>query len=140
LVPNLQQMDLQPIYTMTILLYKTCVQISPPPTFAGCVPRRGKPHDELRKNNYFAEMKRFRGGLVFKAHRLLYHSTLGLRIIKKKRLMFADLVVPRRGKPHDELRGASSASGGRPAVNFTARKKLIIVHGLGEGICCPLRL
>jgi len=27
---------------------------------------------------------RFRGGLVFKAHRLLYHSTLGLRVIKKK--------------------------------------------------------
>ena len=25
-----------------------------------------------------------RGGFVFKAHRLLYHSTLGLRVIKKK--------------------------------------------------------
>ena len=30
-------------------------------------------------------MKRFREGLVFKAHRLLYHSTLGLRVIKKKK-------------------------------------------------------
>ena len=30
-------------------------------------------------------MKRFRGGLVFKAHRLLYRSTLGLRVIKKKK-------------------------------------------------------
>jgi len=30
-------------------------------------------------------VKWFRGGLVFKAHRLLYHSTLGLRVIKKKR-------------------------------------------------------
>ena len=30
-------------------------------------------------------MKRFREGLVFKAHRPLYHSTLGSRIIKKKR-------------------------------------------------------
>ena len=30
-------------------------------------------------------MQRFRGGLVFKAHRLLYHSTLGSRVIKKKR-------------------------------------------------------
>jgi len=30
------------------------------------------------------ERKCFRGGLVFKAHRLLYHSTLGLRVIKKK--------------------------------------------------------
>jgi len=26
-----------------------------------------------------------RGGLVVKAHRLLYHSTLGLRLIKKKK-------------------------------------------------------
>ena len=29
-------------------------------------------------------MKRFRGVLVFKAHRLVYHSTLGWRVIKKK--------------------------------------------------------
>ena len=28
--------------------------------------------------------ERFRGGLVFKAHRLLYHSTLGSRVIKKE--------------------------------------------------------
>ena len=27
---------------------------------------------------------RFQGGLVFKADRLLYHSTLGLRVIKKE--------------------------------------------------------
>jgi len=27
-----------------------------------------------------------RGGLVFKAHRLVYHSTLGWRVIKKKKL------------------------------------------------------
>ena len=30
-------------------------------------------------------VERFRGELVFKAHRLLYHSTLGLRGIKKKK-------------------------------------------------------
>ena len=30
-------------------------------------------------------MQRFRGGLVFQAHRLLYHLTLGMRVIKKKR-------------------------------------------------------
>ena len=34
----------------------------------------------------FRNVKRFRGGLVFKAHRLLYHSTLGLRVIKKKKV------------------------------------------------------
>ena len=28
-------------------------------------------------------MERFRVGLVFTAHRLLYHSTLGSRVIKK---------------------------------------------------------
>jgi hypothetical protein len=30
-------------------------------------------------------VKRFRGGLVFEAHRLLYHSTLGSRVIKQKK-------------------------------------------------------
>ena len=30
-------------------------------------------------------MERFRGGLAFKAHRLLYHYTLGSRVIKKKK-------------------------------------------------------
>jgi len=32
-----------------------------------------------------SNVKRFRGGLVFKAHRLVYHSTLGWRVIKKKK-------------------------------------------------------
>ena len=30
-----------------------------------------------------------RGGLVFKAYRLLYHSTLGLSVIKEKKYLFA---------------------------------------------------
>ena len=30
-------------------------------------------------------MKRFRGELVVKAYRLLYHSTLGSRVLKKKK-------------------------------------------------------
>ena len=30
-------------------------------------------------------VQRFRGGLVFKAHRLVYHPTLGLRVTKKKK-------------------------------------------------------
>jgi len=30
-------------------------------------------------------VQRFRGGLVFKAHRHLHYSTLGLRVITKKR-------------------------------------------------------
>ena len=40
--------------------------------------------DIVRRN-----VQRLRGGLVFKAHRLLYHSNLGLRVIKKKRILFA---------------------------------------------------
>jgi len=31
-------------------------------------------------------VKRFRGGLVFKANRLLYHSNLGVKVIKKKKV------------------------------------------------------
>ena len=30
-------------------------------------------------------VKRFRGGLVFEAHRLVFHLTLGSRVIKKKK-------------------------------------------------------
>jgi len=33
----------------------------------------------------YRTVQRFRGGLVFKAHRRVYHSTLGLRVIKKKK-------------------------------------------------------
>jgi len=32
----------------------------------------------------YRNVKRFRGRLVCKAHRLVYHSTLGWRVIKKK--------------------------------------------------------
>ena len=39
----------------------------------------GSTTDELRN------VKRFRGGLVSKAHRRVYHSTLGWRVIKKKK-------------------------------------------------------
>ena len=39
-------------------------------------------------------MKRFRGGLVFKAHRLVYHSTLGVRVIKKKGQCLVEDLVP----------------------------------------------
>jgi len=42
----------------------------------------------------------FRSGLVFKAHRLLYHSTLGLRVIKKKKKeMWHATGVPRERRP-----------------------------------------
>jgi len=40
---------------------------------------------EQARNPPCIDVKRFRGGLVCKAHRLLYHSTLGPRVIKKKK-------------------------------------------------------
>jgi hypothetical protein len=45
----------------------------------------------LRWSLGVGNVQRFRGGLVFKAHRLLYHSTLGLRVIKKEKALL-DLV------------------------------------------------
>ena len=36
------------------------------------------------ESNREEEEKKLRGGLVLKAHRLLHHSTLGLRVITKK--------------------------------------------------------
>ena len=45
-------------------------------------------------------VQRFRGGLVFKAHRLLYHSTLGVRVIKKKKkvLLRGGNMLPEPGR------------------------------------------
>ena len=40
-------------------------------------------------------VKRFRGGLVFKAHRLVYDSTVGLGVIKKKKSERQQLHPPR---------------------------------------------
>ena len=45
---------------------------------------RGAKPQKLTRVDFSRNVKRFRGGLVFKAHRLLYLSTLGLRVIKKK--------------------------------------------------------
>ena len=48
-------------------------------------------------------MQWFRGGLVCKDHRLLYHSTLGLRVIKKRGryvLAGAELCVPDEYPPN----------------------------------------
>jgi len=44
---------------------------------------------------------RFRGGLVLKAHRLLYHSTLGLREIKRERELTAMGLRSRRSPRQD---------------------------------------
>ena len=53
-------------------------------------------------------MQRFRGRLVFKAHRLLYHSTLGLRVSKKQKkkkdeASHLDLNAWSRARPQDRI-------------------------------------
>ena len=47
--------------------------------------RRPRPQPPPSSGVLRPNVKRFRGGLSFKAHRPLYHSTLGLRVIKKKK-------------------------------------------------------
>jgi len=74
--------------------------------------------EQLRSRN----VKRFRGGLVFKAHRLLYHSTLGLRVIKKKKKF---VCVPRK-----TLRGTSLP--GYPGRGVT---KMLLSQGKNPIIC-----
>ena len=42
-------------------------------------------------------------GLAFKNHRLLYHSTLGLRLIKEKTKNEVDLMPNEQSESSDEL-------------------------------------
>ena len=55
-------------------------------------------------------VQRFRGGLVFKAHRLVYHSTLGVRVIKKKKHGLVNYSSPGVGV-EKERRGEHRARG-----------------------------
>jgi len=42
------------------------------------------------------KVKRIRGGLVFKAYRLVYHSTLGWRVIQKNRRPESRKLIPEK--------------------------------------------
>jgi len=44
-----------------------------------------RPRFSISEHPLCRDVKRFRGRLVFKARRLEYHSTLGLRVIKKRK-------------------------------------------------------
>ena len=58
----------------------------------------------------------FRGGLVFKAHRLVYHSTLGLRVIKKKKACSlaygSNIPGPDRGRDAEFVRDKTGPDAG----------------------------
>ena len=58
-----------------------------------------------------ANVKRFRGGLVFKVHRFLYHSTLGLRVIKKKKKKSGARECFHEPRPGESGTGTATASG-----------------------------
>ena len=60
----------------------------------------------IEAHRHAARTAGFRAGLVFKAHRLLYHSTLGLRVIKnknKKQQRRTDTRRERQGGPRLSL-------------------------------------
>jgi hypothetical protein len=48
---------------------------------------------QFKKQILRRKVKRFRGGLVSKPHRLVYHSTQGWIVIKKKKNHWQDLIV-----------------------------------------------
>ena len=66
-------------------------------------------------------MKQFRGGLVFIACRHLYHSTLGSRVIKKKKALKMKGLNPRKMRPMKRVpRGTpTSASAARDDFGAT---------------------
>ena len=48
-------------------------------------------------------LERFREGLVFQAHRLLYHATLGLRVMKKGKEVWGVGYPPAHGFPNESI-------------------------------------
>jgi len=86
----------------------------------------------LRRN-----VKRFRGRLVFKAHRRLYHSTLGLRVIKKKDLLDApglEGVQPESGRARPASQGRKGTTVANiPSTAGCLQNHLLDAAGL-EGV------
>jgi len=75
---------------------------------------RSRPNANTSTRSFFLIfiVQRFRGGLVFKAHRLLCHSTLGWRVITKKKRssrQTAGLPHEDRGRVPTFPRGPSSS-------------------------------
>ena len=78
----------------------------------------------------------FRGGLVFKAHRLLYHSTLSLRVIKREEYLelavFAHLLERHAHRPVSPCRERDFF-----IDNLLVRIHLIIVMIRWTGLAAP---
>ena len=79
----------------------------------------------------------FRGELVFKAHRLVYHSTLGSRLIKKRKKNYAALIFLHA------LRGVCAWAVPAPGVFVGGREvvrgcEVPRPHAWSMGAACPL--
>ena len=61
--------------------------------------RRASASYFLREQLLSRNVEQFRGGLVSKAHKLLYHSTLGLRVIKNKKKKYLSEASGEGGPP-----------------------------------------
>ena len=71
-------------------------------------------------------MERFRGGLVSKAHRLLYHSTLGSRVINKKKRWVWETWRKRRLSPDSQ--GAVGRSNKRVLSGERCRRPWLVTN------------
>jgi len=102
-------------------------------------PRDGRSGQLLSRN-----VKRFRGGLVFKAHRLLYHSTLGSRVItKEEEVKVYGYTIPSFLRAHETGNQVFVSSDQRPAlkvletIQFVSSTLVSGLLGLGALLSRP---
>jgi len=76
-----------------------------------CGNHTGRANNQPVKILLYRNVQQFRGGLVFKAHRLSYHSTLDLRVIKKKKIHpWGKMAIPHSGIRRDFPAGLKGLS------------------------------
>ena len=77
----------------------------------------------------------FRGGLVCKAHRRLYLSTPGVRVIKKKKKVGPGFQTQTPDPSPNTLRGKCKSLNPDPTVLLRGCRLKFRVRGLGLGVC-----
>jgi len=87
-------------------------------------------------------VERFRGGLVVKAHRLLYHATLRLRVINKQKKGWRPLLL-QRGVQAGACSNRSNSSlethsGQITKVVKSEGRPLLLERGLQAGVLQPV--
>ena len=80
-------------------------------------------------------MNRFRGGLVLEAHRLVYHSTLGSRVMKKKRSSNTAMLVYGKRENYIKLvtsdrKLKASREGSKGRIYGTLQKRRYTMYNL----------